>query len=226
MIEKIRLSLWDILTFFLSGFLLVGIICWHMIAEKIIPLPEFKDLILSLPVGISLFLLPVAFTLLGMLLEPVANYFDKLILDPAFKKLVGEKQKHKNREKMIEEFIKTECLGKLNGKIENPFSICKEYVETKQLSTTFMIFLSRYGFYRNASFLSLVVASLSLIVYGYEVKGILICFIALILMVVFKKRAEDFYSYQAPSIYYAFLIDKLDWKPRSDKVSELNVPKN
>ena len=213
MIEKIRLSLWDILTFFLSGFLFVIIATFYAAVLKDFSLEKVINFVFKIPASISLFLLPLAFTLIGMLIEPLANYFDKLISDPIFKKLIGEKKKHKGREKVIEDFIKTKCLGELNSKIDNPFAICKEYVETKQLSTTFMVFLSRYGFYRNASFLCILSIILTLVSYGFNYTSVIISTIQLMLVIAFKKRSEDFYSYQAPSIYYAFLIDKLDWKP-------------
>jgi len=104
-------------------------------------------------------------------------------------------------------------LGSLNGKIENPYAICKEYVETKHLSTTFMVFLSRYGFYRNCAFLALFYGISAAVLSSGLLEGSGNLILGFFLSFVFKCRAEDFYSYLAPSIYRAFLIDKVSWIP-------------
>ena len=208
MIEKIRISLWDIFTFSFSGFLVAALVTGHTLVFKIITLADVKDFLIGLPVTTSLFVIPFGLTLVGLLLEPVANYFDKYILHPLWVKAIAEKDKHKTEEKVLEKEIRENFLGKLNGKIENPYPICKEYVETKQLSTTFMVFLSRYGFYRNVSFLFFVSGVTDLFISSSWGIGVGILIIWWILAWTAKKRAQDFYSYLAPTVYRCFLIDK------------------
>jgi len=146
-------------------------------------------------------------TAIGMLYEPIANYFDKLI-NLFWFKIFPEKKKHKDEENALKELIRSRYLGGLGQDISNPYHLCKEYVETKQLSTTFMVFLSRYGFYRNASFLALASTALSLYHLGFNLAGIGFAVLFLGLAAVMKRRAEDFYSYLAPCVYRCYLIDK------------------
>lgn len=123
--------------------------------------------------------------------------------------------KHSAEERLLQEEIRSKYLGSLSNRIENPYALCKEYFETKQLSTTFMFFLSRYGFYKNCAFIFICaeIASLFLASCIPAVLSFLGCVVA---AAVLKRRAEDFYSYQASAVYRAFLIDKLQWTPKSD----------
>jgi len=208
MIEKIKISLWDIFTFYFSGFLVAALVTGHTLVFKLITLADVKDFLIGLSFTTSLFVIPFGLTLVGLLLEPVANYFDEYILHPLWVKTIPEKDKHKTEEEVLAKEIRENFLGKLNGKIENPYPICKEYVETKQLSTTFMVFLSRYGFYRNVSFLFFVSGVTDLFISSSWKVGFVILIIWLILAWTAKKRAQDFYSYLAPNVYRCFLIDK------------------
>jgi len=212
MIEKIRVSLWDLFSFFLSGFLLTAVVLGHLLYLGSISFVQLKDFLFTMPAAQALFVFPLGFTLAGMLLEPIANYFDRWITSPVYELAFKPKQKHKAEELMLAEEIK--YLGSLSGKIENPYALCKDYVETKQLSTTFMVFLSRYGFYRNVSFLCIACAVSSAIIAtsaGATSKGVVTVVAWTFIAFLFKRRAEDFYSYQAPAVYRAFLIDKLSW---------------
>lgn len=219
MIEKIRISLWDIFTFYLSGFLVALLVTGHSLVFKLIAFADVKNFIIGLSVTTSLFVIPFGLTLVGLLLEPVSNYFDKYILHPLWVKAIPEKDKHKPEEELLKKEIRENYLGKINGKINNPYHICKEYVETKQLSTTFMVFLSRYGFYRNISFLFFVSGVTDLFISSSWKVGFAIMIIWLILAWTAKKRAQDFYSYLSPNVYRCFLIDKafdnLEKKKRS-----------
>lgn len=207
MIEKVRVSLWDIFTFFLSGLILALWCVVYLILTDIITVSVFVQKLSVLPTAISLFLAPLALTAIGMLYEPIANYFDKLINYFWFN-IFPVKKKHKDEENKLKELIRSRYLGGLGQDIENPYHLCKEYVETKQLSTTFMVFLSRYGFYRNASFLALASAALSLYHLGISATGIGVSVLFLGLAAIMKSRAEDFYSYLAPCVYRCYLIDK------------------
>lgn len=207
MIEKVRVSLWDIFTFFLSGLILALWGVAYLVSTNKISLSVFIQELSAVPAAVSLFLAPLALTAIGMLYEPIANYFDKLT-NLFWFKIFPEKKKHKDEENALKELIRTKYLGGLGQDISNPYHLCKEYVETKQLSTTFMVFLSRYGFYRNASFLAVASAVLSLYHMGVNLAGIGIAVLFLGLAAVMKRRAEDFYSYLAPCVYRCYLIDK------------------
>lgn len=209
MVEKIRLTLWDIFSFFLTGFLIACIFSISLIALENYSFHAYLVFIKELPSSILLVVAPLLFTLIGMLVEPMANYFDKYILKYLLWWVEKQKDKQSVEEVILKEEIKKSHLGSLNGKIDNPFSPCKEYVETKQLSTTFMVFLSRYGFYRNCAFIT-IMTGLVLAIYIYEpFISFSILVITYFISAIFKKRLLDFYSYMAPTIYRAFLIDKI-----------------
>jgi hypothetical protein len=207
MIEKVRVSLWDIFTFFLSGLILAMWGAAYLVLTNKVTLSAFIQELSSVPASVSLFLAPLALTAIGMLYEPIANDFDKLINTFWFK-IFPEKKKHKDEENALKELIRTRYLGGLGQDISNPYHLCKEYVETKQLSTTFMVFLSRYGFYRNSSFLAVISAVLSSYHLGINLVGIEITFLFFVLAIILKCRAQDFYSYLAPCVYRCYLIDK------------------
>lgn len=79
-----------------------------------------------------------------------------------------------------------------------------------------MVYLSRYGFYRNCVFLSLLYGIAAVVEVRFWWEGALVGALCLLTAVVFKRRAEDFYSYMAPAVYRAFLIDKLKWSGPED----------
>jgi hypothetical protein len=73
-----------------------------------------------------------------------------------------------------------------------------------------MVFLARYGFYRNCSFIVMFTGifafmeangctAVTWLIVAYFCSGLL------------KKRADEFYSYQATAVYNAFLIETLNW---------------
>jgi hypothetical protein len=221
MVEKIRVSLWDIFSFFFTGFLATLVLVVFFVIYGSLALKELFNTLSTFPAVITLAALPLAFTLLGMVIEPFANYVDKVL---ELKYILGWvsklKEKHNSEEISEEKFLKDEIrnkyMGYLNGKIDNPFAICKEYVETKQLSATFMVFLSRYGFYRNCAFISIASGVAVLFFSATWYDGTLAFLILVVASAVFKLRAKDFYSYQAPAVYRAFLIDKVSWVPDND----------
>jgi AcrR family transcriptional regulator len=152
---------------------------------------------------------PVLFTMLGMLLEPLSNYFDRHVMSPVFKIIPAPKRKHADDEDALRELIRERYLGEIGKRIENHYALCKEYVETRQLSTTFMVFLSRYGFYRNVAFICVMCAVAAPLAAEGNAAGWVGTLVWLMLAYVFKSRAQDFFAHMAPAVYRAFLIEKL-----------------
>lgn len=209
MIEKIRLSLWDVFTFFMTGvFAVIAIFLFLKMNGSIPKINSIFEVLIKIPTAFIIVVMPILLILLGLLIEPFANFFDRYFGRYVF---FWIKIKDKKCDEItIEEYIKEKCLGDLNMKVENPFSLCKEYVETKQLSTTFMVFLARYGFYRNCSF---IIISTGIFAF-MEANGC-VAFTwltaAYLCSALLKKRADEFYSYQATAVYNAFLIENLNW---------------
>ncbi|CAM4232686.1 hypothetical protein [Stenotrophomonas indicatrix] len=226
MVEKIRVSLWDIFSFFLTGLLATFVLAAMFVAYGDVTLKELFDAISTFPASVTLVGAPLAFTLFGMVIEPFSNYFDSYISRFNLGWISRPKKKHSEEEAVLREEIRFAYMGSLNGKIENPFSICKEYVETKQLSTTFMVYLSRYGFYRNCAFISVASGICSFFFASTWCSATLGLLCGLLVAAVFKRRAGDFYSLMAPAVYRAFLIDKISWVPGagSDNSQKLKDP--
>ena len=222
MVEKIRVSLWDIFSFFLTGLLVTIVLAAFFLAYGDLTFKELFGVLSTFPASITLVAVPLVFTLFGIVIEPFANYFDSKILNFNLGWISKPKEKHSKEEVVLREEIRSKYMGSFNGKIDNPFGICKEYVETKQLSTTFMVYLSRYGFYRNCAFIS-VASGIALLIFASTWCGGtigLLCGLAA--AAVFKRRAGDFYSLMAPAVYRAFLIDKVSWVPVAEACNSHN----
>lgn len=215
MLERIRVTLWDALTFFLTGFLVVAVIAAFWIYETSPNLSEVSSFLPDLSASIVLFIVPALFTLLGLLVEPFANYFDRWVLKYTLKKLLFPTDVHAEEERILVKEIRENYLGGLGDRITNPFQICKDYVESKSLSTTFEIFLARYGFYRNCSFIAVVAGAYGIVTSETLCGRLVFGSAAVGLAYVFSRRSVDFYGYQAPAVFRAFLIDKLSWNKGS-----------
>lgn len=220
MIEKIRISLWDIFTFFMTGVFALMAICIFLIATYRMPEnKEVLDFLVKLPTTYIIVVAPIVLTLLGLLIEPPANYLERYLGKFLFFWLRTDNSKRKNDEILMANYIKANGFGELNGKIENPYNLCKEYVETKQLSTTFMVFLARYGFYRNCSFI-LLATGVAYFVDDTTCHTFVWLLASYLASALLTKRANEFYSYQAPAVYSAFLIDNLNWPAKQMAAAE------
>lgn len=211
MIEKVRISLWDIFTFFMTGVFALIATCIVLAVTVQMPKSEvIVEFLIKLPTTFIIVVAPIVLTLFGLLIEPLANFFERYFGKVIFFWLAWSNKTRQADEVTMEQHIKENGFGSLNGKIQNPYFLCKEYVETKQLSTTFMVFLARYGFYRNCSFIVLVSGVVYFIgAFNWQAFGWLIG--SYFASAVLTKRANEFYSYQAPAVYSAFLIDNLNW---------------
>ncbi|HAW94497.1 MULTISPECIES: hypothetical protein [unclassified Arsukibacterium] len=211
MIEKIRISLWDIFTFFMTGvFALIVTLSVLALTGRLPKHDVVIDFVIKLPTTYIIVVAPIVLTLLGLLIEPMANFFERYIGKHLYFWLKLNKAERYSDEVVMKDYIKNHCFGDLNNRIENPYHLCKDYVETKQLSTTFMVFLARYGFYRNCSFIVLV-AGIFYFVDNLDGASFLLMLLSFLISALLTKRANEFYSYQGPAVYNAFLIDHLNW---------------
>ncbi|MFP1985088.1 hypothetical protein ACLEE6_12030 [Lonsdalea quercina] len=211
MIEKIKISLWDIFTFFMTGvFFGICSLSFLRVTDRLPESKELFDSLIRLPATYIVVVIPIVLILFGILLEPLANYFDRYAGKYIFFWLKLDKSKRKKNETIMEVYIKKNCLGDLSGRIDDPFFLCKEYVETKQLSTTFMVFLARFGFYRNCSFIAFFTGFLYFLDV-YDGAAFVWSIVGYFVSALLKKRSDEFYSYQAGAVYSAFLIDNLNW---------------
>lgn len=207
MIEKIRVSLWDVFTFFLTGLFAAAMLTAILIYLGKLSGENFLAVVKEMQTGVLLVAIPFLLTLVGMLIEPPANYLDKILFKSIVRKIFPEVRDED--EEILKKEIKEKYLGALNGVISNPYHICKDYVEYKQLSPTFMIFLARFGFYRNCAFI-IFWSGVSLVIYSPDIcHKLLSGLFSVAAVILYRKRAEDFYGYQAPAIYRAYIFDKI-----------------
>ncbi len=223
MLDRIRLTLWDALTFFLTGLLVGAMFTVFWLYEKSPDLSVILEKPTEVPTSIVLFVVPVLFALIGLLVEPFANYFDRLLFNNALGRRLFKRDQHGKEEEILISEIKENYLGNLGGKIQNPFHICKDYVESKSLSPTFEIFLARFGFYRNCSFVAALSGVYGAIALPTVCEKVICVTVALVCIYVFKKRSAEFYSYQGPAVYRAFLVDKLKWVRNQSSESSANL---
>lgn len=210
MIEKVRLSLWDVFSFFLSGFLAIAVSFILSTFYRPGSTHALVDDLEKAPSALVIAAAPIVCTLLGLLIEPFANYFDRFVLNWIMWWTSRPKEKYKEEEGILKDCILQNHLGPLTGSLANPYGFCKDYVEANQLGTNFMVFLSRYGFYRNCAFLSFACGIACFCLSSDREAGTLELAISYAISALFKRRAEDFYSLLAPTVYRAFLIDKLN----------------
>ncbi|MCM2286836.1 MAG: hypothetical protein NDI81_18790 [Desulfobacula sp.] len=202
MIEKIRISLWDLLTFFMSGFLFTLVIGFHM--YFLIGFPGLSPF--EIPAPFILFVFPITFTLIGMLLEPISNLCDRAILGPIWKVINPKSQKlNKEEAESLEKTIKDILYNEHKIKVDSIYHFCKDYIEQKQANTNFMVFLARFGFYRNVAFICFFSAVGTPFVFSIGYIEWIIVTGWLFLLFLFKKRSNEFYSYLAPTVYRCFL---------------------
>ncbi len=217
MVEKIKVSLWDVYSFFLTGF---SLFVWAIAGSILEGLLSFKDIlefVSTFSNMIFLFFCVFMMILFGMLFEPIANYFDRFI-DVIVKKYFNltEEMGFNNKgaisedseEDRLKKIILSSYMGELKGKISEPYQICKEYIEIKGINTNFMVFLSRYGFYRNMAFLIFLTIVLLFVLGGINSCNFFICFVLFVLYILMRKRSKEFYSYMAPTVYRCYLVEK------------------
>lgn len=205
MIEKIQVTLWDLFTFFFVG--IFGILC---ILGLLIQHGSTGYIqVLGLVGNYNAFILSVAGVvfpvLLGMLIEPMANYTDKWIFNYLYAFLPRENPREWSDVKVVINEITTCGIGKLNNKLDDPYHLCKEAILATSAHSTFMIYLSRYGFYRSISFITFT-TGLLLAVMAIDSAGFacILVVITFIVTGVFKFRADQFYSYQLPAVVYSY----------------------
>lgn len=235
MIENFKFTLWDIYVFFLTGFVVsFTAIIFCLISDPSI-LPTHFNEIEKISSGQLFLFCPLLFVSIGLLLEPISNISFKIIdkcFDGVrslskcieFKKCYFVSQFFKilnheigfdpmNYSKKMENEIKQNHLGALSGKIENPYQFCKVYIQDKDLSKEFMVFLARFGFYRNISFTFLALAAVSF----FHFQNSMGVVFAIAMSCLYKFRSNQFYSYLAPTVFTTYFIHKaLDQKEKGE----------
>lgn len=223
--KDFRLHLWDIFVYIGIGALiatLIGVQDWlHGTGQLDAAVASVEKL--SAPLAVII--VPTILMLAGALVEPLANGFEKVAFWLIRK--TSKELETPASGAAIESYIQSHFTNQILGERANPYHLCKEYVEANGLSTTFMPFLAKFGFYRSAAFCLLIfgafeawqfAGSLSATAERINVTAFASASVAFALVIIYMHRSRQFLSYQAPAVYAAFLgpvLSKLLEKNRS-----------
>lgn len=201
--EKIKLSLWDTFAFISSSIVLhlAFVVNELLLNGKMTEFSENLDVLPILDGYIWLVLCISYFLLTGMIFEPVAN----IVYDWIYK-LVGSKNYY-NEEELSEmaEFIKKDIFQTKGFLIKgNPFHFVKDSLIDTGHASLFLVFLSKYGFYRSCAVTFLFVSFRNMFVFNCASLLSLGAFLAL--AVICYRRTKQFYDYQAPTLYRTYLM--------------------
>jgi hypothetical protein len=149
--RELRPYLWEIFVYVGIGALALVLVLAH---DAYFRPDEFASILAWLkdaPTPALIVGVPGCLMLFGALFEPLANYYEKFIFKIRGAEMVFPANELPTKE--IENFIRSKYTDEIFGEGNSPFHLCKEFVESKGLSTTFMPFLSKFGFYRSVSLL-------------------------------------------------------------------------
>ena len=215
MVEKIKVPMWDVLTFFVTGVIIITNIKFYFadaISAFVCPGYIKSEFIL---VGYVIILAYV----LGASFEPLSNFIFKF-LDSFYLKFLWDKvhvkfpwnKKLRGLTESIDKAYKPSAQDIIKTKYgiddSSPYNFAKDYILHEEVPCVFMQFLSKFGFYRNLSILVLVnTAYLSFSRFnGLSLKYWFFVFFGLFLHHLFYYRAKSFYLYTGNVVYTNFII--------------------
>lgn len=200
MIEKIRIELWDIFVYFVTGILIL--INLYFIDSKLI-LNSTKILFgIQFPSFILTVVLITIPVILGFLFEPFANIYEKVFRKCKWFNSIRDWQDSINKQQDV---IKSR-IADLEVD-DNIYHYCKNYISQKGIYTPSMAFLSKFGFYRNIAFLFFV-NSIYLIRYFCTISWLfsIAILLSFLLSQFYLKRSFDFYCHLTQTVYQNFLV--------------------
>ena len=149
---------------------------------------------------------------IGIIFEPISLFFRVLLKiyewKPVFKTLVTlSKEQHEIYYPKVKQII-IDKYGLTDIRTDY-YQVAKTYLAQENIETSYMVFLSRFGFYRNLSILLFINLFIFPFVKGgkylfWEVTSILsVIFIFHILL---YRRGREFYLYTGNEIYRNFIL--------------------
>lgn len=157
----------------------------------------------------TMVIMAIYLLLFGKILEPLANVFFNLLfkIRSFLGCFVSLKKIEDVEVNKMNEFIVKSIHENTNYKLTgSPFHFVKDFLITEGKGELFYVFLSRYGFYRSCVFTCFVLIVRNL----FFVSKVTIFFnlIYFILMMIYFWRSNQFYSYQAPTLYRNYIMYK------------------
>lgn len=197
MIEKGRLSFWDLGTCLMIGFLSSVFAVVYLILGRGFDFFGYIEILKSIP-GVLIVVLPVWFLLLGMFVEPIANMVCKWLEKVPLLK-PRKSHHHEYVVRLVSKLLPDEDIRK-----DNPYRFCKSVVELKCPNSNHEIFLARFGFYRSLGFVFFVSAFMNFMVLGFGCGSTSTAFLFAILGVIFFKRAQIFLNHMSDTVYFNY----------------------
>lgn len=151
MLEKSNFSVWDILVHMLTGLSFIIFFTFlfpYSISDFLI---KNKKEVESISTALTL-TLPLILIWIGMIIEPIAN----IAYEKSQKIFFLKYKEARNTENVIKKINEIK-----NGSIDSKllFRYCNAFAEQKIPTNNIQIYLARFGFYRNTSFISVVIAT-------------------------------------------------------------------
>jgi len=212
MIEKLKITLWDVLSLWILG---VAIIIDFKILTDLKFIPSFASVPQMLCWENIPFLVILTY-IIGALFEPVSNWIfdgsfgvDNLYKKFFFSKMEDESNYFKNNfQPKLKDMIKKIYDVDLSGSYIYHFA--KDYILENELGTTFMSFLSKYGFYRSITVLLLFNIVVLLVNVQYSFQHPVIYFSVLLILFFLSlfsyKRAKEFFLFMGRTVFNNFVI--------------------
>jgi len=207
-----RSHLWDIFVYIGIGALILMLVGIQDLLHSTRHLNAVLEAVEKLSAALAVIIVPAILMLAGALVEPLANGFEKIVFWLLRK--AGRETTMARSGTALETYIQKHFTDQILGEGARPYPLCKEYVEANGLSTTFMPFLAKFGFYRSAAFCFLVyaiveawrfTASLDPAAGTINDTALMSAVVAIALVLIYLNRGRQFLSYQAPAVYAAFL---------------------
>ncbi|MGL4581595.1 MAG: hypothetical protein ACRCVU_01290 [Flavobacterium sp.] len=195
--DKVKLSFWELFTYFLIGIEIIIILIVGILIETEINLIAISKIIKDFNALILVFL-PFISLILGMMLEPISNEVSKILEKCRFLR---------PREARGLEYILPSVKNFLPIDLseQGRYRFCKAVVEQRCPSNSIPVFLARFGFYRSSSTLVLIALLYLLAFYPFTLKFATIELSLMILTVVLFKRSQIFKGHMEYEAYYNFV---------------------
>lgn len=207
MLEKFKFSLWDIFTFLVTGIIIIIFCKYYGILIKIENVLGTSEMINGV------FYIIITYTV-GVIYEPISNivytFLDKIYLNLPWNKYLRKLKDERDLvyKPKVEEIIKNKY--NLSDEKMEIYQVAKLSVMQNDKPNTFMVFLSRFGFYRNLSTLAIF----NIIPYTIlKFDCLNLCLSIIIILIVFilhlllYNRAKQFYFYAGNEVYRNFIIN-------------------
>lgn len=198
MFEKGKLSFWDIGTYLTVGCFTSFTAAFYIFYGLSIPFPDWAKNLKDFS-GSLVIIVPIVFLLVGMFIEPIANWLVKHIERFAWFK----PREIRNKESLVSAIKKHLPDNDITS--TNLYRYCKAVVELKFQNSNHDIFLARFGFYRSMSVLLALLFVVNWFVFDCDLINIIVNALLGFSAYQFLKRSQVFKNHMEEAVYYNYL---------------------